>query len=296
MSIYLQPSSSSEFITVAILKVAVFGVFLGNLIGNPVFASNGSMATINNDTNLARQYPYRIIDSRPHDSSLFTQGWQRHRGFFYESSGRYQQSKVVRYPVNQIDKPAEVIIQLAPDYFSEGLAIVDRQLFLLSWKSGLGWVYNLDDLSLDRQFRYTGEGWGLTYNGRQLIMSDGSAQLQFRQPADFSLVRKLPVTLNSMALTQLNELEFCRGKLWANIWQDARIVEIDTDSGSVTGMIDLSALVTRVKQTQPADDSTRAINDLLSTDSVLNGISCGDSERQLWVTGKYWPRSYKIQW
>lgn len=227
------------------------------------------------------EYHYRIIAERAHAEQLFTQGLLLRGDTFYESGGRYGQSRLVSY---HREGGADQFTQntaLPAQYFAEGLTELNNKLYLLTWRENTLMVFSRENFELLSRHRYAGEGWGLTDDGRQLIRSDGSEKLFFHQPEDFELQHSLEVRDQGRPVTNLNELEFIQGRIWANIWHRDRLVEIDPESGAVTGYLDLSALV---EEFAPAHSQ-----------SVLNGIAW-DSERQaLWVTGKNWPKMFLLE-
>lgn len=203
-----------------------------------------------------------------------------------ESSGRYRRSFITRYPLApQASLPEGLHTTgtwpIAEHLFAEGITLFNKQFYLLSWRKGIVGVYREKDLELVSHLNYRGEGWGLTHNGQSLIMSDGSNTLQFRNPDNFQVTATLPVTLNRKKLKSLNELEYYRGNIWANVWHKNYIVAIDPKTGVVNQQVDLSALVQESRSKHP--------------DSVLNGIAADPQGRGLWVTGKYWPWLYLIE-
>lgn len=220
---------------------------------------------------------WRVVAAHPHDSNAFTQGLLFHDGVLFESTGIRGRSQL--RAVNPGDGAVLRRVALPASIFGEGLARVDRQLLQLSWQSGRGFVYSLDDFSLVREFSYPGEGWGLAFDGRRLVMSDGSAQLRFLDAGNFAELQRITVHHNGTPVAQLNELEMVRGALFANIWQSDRIARIELDTGAVTGWLDLRDLLGLASK--KAD--------------VLNGMAWDESRQQLWVTGKLWPRIFVLE-
>lgn len=246
-----------------------------------VFAGNTAPGQIHN-------YQYEIISSRPHDSNLFTQGLFIDSGHFYESSGLYGRSLLVRYTVKpSFSEQSRKISnwthmeKLPKKYFAEGLTLFNNKLYLLTWQEQSLLVYNRDTFQLEATLPYEGEGWGLTHDEKHLIRSDGSHHIYFHKADDFQIIRSLQVTENGQPLTQLNELEFINGKIWANIWHEKRIVEIDPKSGKVEGVLDLAEL---------ANLHTPA-----GSERVLNGIAWDKQQQTLWITGKMWPLLYQLK-
>ncbi len=222
---------------------------------------------------------YSVVATYPHDKNAFTQGLVYVGGALYESTGLYGRSSLRRVDLNS-GRP-EAIRTLDARYFGEGLTVFGDRLIQLTWRSGTGFVYARRDLSPLGQFRYPTEGWGLTQDGKNLIMSDGSATLYFLDPDRFTEVRRIQVRDHRGPVKLLNELEFVGGVIFANVWQSPRIVRIDADSGRVTGVIDLSALANRMRR----DPST----------DVLNGIAYIPGSGRLLITGKLWPSLYAIK-
>jgi glutamine cyclotransferase len=273
----------SRAVIVVAALVAAIGVallVLAAMRSNPTSQSNSASGNPATDSNgRARQAYYEVVNSHPHDPGSFTQGFLWHDGSFYESTGLYGQSKLRRleFPSGRVLKE----ISLPPELFGEGLALVDGRLIQLTWTSHRGFVYDLETFRLLREFSYDTEGWGLTYDGKNLIMSDGSSTLFYFDPQTFKPVRKLTVTLNAKALTELNELEFIEGEVWANVWQTDWIVRIDPTTGRVTSFLDLKG--------------TLAPLDRNGTDAVLNGIAYDGEHKRIFVTGKLWPRIFEIK-
>jgi glutamine cyclotransferase len=171
--------------------------------------------------------------------------------------------------------------RIPEQHFGEGIAIVGDEIFQLTWQSGAGFVYNKDSFNLVREFTYQTEGWGLTYDGKHLIMSDGTATLIFRDPKDFAEVRRIEVTDDGGPVGKLNELEYIDGEIFTNVWQTDRIARIEPETGMVSGWIDLSGLLDR---------------DLYgSSPDVLNGIAYDPVKERLFVTGKLWPAVFEIE-
>ena len=218
-----------------------------------------------------------VVATYPHDPAAFTQGLLWHSGKLYESTGMYGTSSLreVELATGRIVRR----VDLAPAEFAEGLALAGDHLFQLSYQGERGWVWDLETFTRVREFGYRGEGWGLTFDGSELIQSDGSSRLTFRSPADFSVRRELAVMRAGRPQFYLNELEWVNGELWANVWQSDEILRIDPRTGRVTGSVDASQLLSPEERRR--------------TD-VLNGIAW-DSERGLFLlTGKYWPKLFAV--
>jgi len=218
-----------------------------------------------------------VVARYPHDANAFTQGLLFHGDKLYESTGLRGESTLRRIDI--ASGRVERMQSIDARYFAEGLALVGDRLYQLTWQAGTTFVYQLDDFRMIESFRYDGQGWGLTYDGEALIMSDGTATLRFVDPGDFSVQRTVTVTADGTPLPELNELEYVDGEVWANIWFDDRIARIDPDDGHVIGWIDLSQLY-------PADRRPR--------DAVVNGIAWDPESDRIFVTGKLWPAIFEI--
>ena len=223
-------------------------------------------------------YGYTVVRSYPHDPTAFTQGLQYIDGFLYEGTGQNGQSSIRRVAL----ETGEVLQRrdIARQHFGEGITVLKSEIFELTWQSGIGFVYDRKTFDLKRTFRYTGEGWGLTEHANELIMSDGTDALRFIDPATFSERRRLKVTAAGQPLARLNELEFVKNQIYANVWMTDQIARIDPVTGQVTGYIDLSGLLS------PRERSSA---------DVLNGIAYDASTDRLFVTGKWWPRLFEIK-
>lgn len=251
----------------------------------PVIANDESAAL---PATATASYKYRILAERSHKPTLFTQGLLLKDGVFYESSGRYGLSRLVSYPQTepagkwaQLSAPFLKSEALPARYFAEGLSLLDDKLYLLTWQEGTVFVFNRSTFALEKQLRYSGEGWGLTDDGTTLIRSDGSHRLHFHNPDNFSLTHSIEVTENKRPVIRLNELEYVEDSVWANVWHENRIIEIDPVTGLVKGSLDLTTLTARV-----------AVKD---SESVLNGIAYDTIKQAFWVTGKNWPVMYLIE-
>lgn len=226
----------------------------------------------------APTYGYRVVRSFPHDRGAYTQGLIFTGGLFYESTGLYGQSSL-----RKVRPETGEVLQMRPldeKYFGEGLALVGKELMQLTWQAEVGLVYDLATFEPKRKFHYRGEGWGLTYDGQRLIMSDGSPVLRFLDPATFKEVGRVTVRDAGVPVEELNELEVVKGEIFANVYQTHRIARIAPDTGKVTGWIDLTGLLS------PRDSAGV---------DVLNGIAYDAAGDRLFVTGKLWPRVFEIQ-
>ena len=220
----------------------------------------------------------KVVRTLPHDSSAFTQGLLFFEGKFYESTGLYGRSSLRR--VDPDSGMVERRADLPADLFGEGLARVGGHLFQLTWQNGRALVWNLATLRKEREIPYQGEGWGICFDGRHLIMSDGGDTLTLRDPESFAKVGKIMVRRAGQPVRNLNELECVDGIVYANVWQDSHIARIDPRTGEVTGWIDASGLL--------APEEARAAD-------VLNGIAYLPATGHLVLTGKLWPRIFEVE-
>ncbi len=226
-------------------------------------------------------YGYQVLNVFPHDPSAFTQGLVYQDGIFYEGTGLRGQSTL-----RQVDPATGQVLQgvrLPDQYFGEGIALLGDRLYQLTWQENTGFIYDKTSFELLGTWNYTGEGWGLTSDGQRLIMSDGSNELRFLDPAAMEeLGRVAVVDGDGLPVTRLNELEWVEGEVWANVWQTDRIARIDPASGRLLGWIDLAGLL-------PEEDRAAQRVD------VLNGIAYDAATGRLFVTGKWWPKLFEIQ-
>jgi glutaminyl-peptide cyclotransferase len=222
-------------------------------------------------------YGYQVVRAYPHDPNAFTQGLQYLGGVLYEGTGLNGRSSVRKVKL----ETGEVLQRhdLAAQYFGEGITVWNSQIIELTWRSEVAFVYDTASFSQRRMFNYAGEGWGLTHDAANLIMSDGTDHLRYLDPTTFAERRRIQVTAGGMPVRNLNELEYVRGEIYANIWQTDLIARINPD-GRVVGWIDLSGLL--------------AASDRGSVD-VLNGIAFDEEHERLFVTGKLWPKLFEIR-
>lgn len=222
---------------------------------------------------------YRVARQFPHDPGAFTQGLFFHGGVLYESTGLRGESSLRRVQL----ETGEVLFErrLLPTLFGEGAALAGERIVQLTWQAGIGFVYDRETFRLLREFRYAGEGWGLTFDGERLVMSDGSDTLRFLDPDTLRETRRLRVRADGAPLDRLNELEWIKGEIWANIWTEDRLARIRPDTGEVTAFVDLEGLLPPASRRPDTD--------------VLNGIAWDPSGRRLFVTGKKWPTLFEIE-
>ena len=227
-----------------------------------------------------KQYSYRIVQVYPHDTKAYTQGLLFDDGFLYESTGLEGKSTLRK--VNLRTGEAVRLINLPDEMFGEGLALVDDKLIQLTWKNQVAFVYQKSDFKLLERISYNiREGWGLTYDGEHLLMTDGSENLYFLDKNTLAEIRRIEVCDHRGAVRQLNELEYINGELWANVYYSDDILRIDPKTGIVTGRINMSGLLQR--------------NDIKPDTNVLNGIAYDSETGKIYVTGKNWPKLFEVQ-
>lgn len=229
-----------------------------------------------------KQYDYKVINEHPHNTEHFTQGFEFHNGFLYEGTGELGHSGIFK-----TDKLTGKILQshkMDDRYFGEGITILNDKLYQLTYKSKKGFVYNVADFAVIDSFRFDSpEGWGLTNDGKSLIMSDGSSVLTWLNPDDFSVIKKITVADNKQEWKYLNELEYVDGIIWANIWTSTVIVAIDAETGKVLGKADLDGILSIMHKSE------------LERIDVLNGIAHNPENQHFYVTGKLWPKTFEIE-
>jgi glutamine cyclotransferase len=224
-------------------------------------------------------YGYEVVNTFPHDPEAFTQGLIFHDGALLESTGleRHSTLRRVELQTGKVLKKIDV-----PSYFfAEGMTLFGGKIYQLTWKGEKGFVYDPQTFEKAGEFTYTGEGWGLTHDADSLILSDGSNKIRFNDPADYSVKRTISVTDGGRPIVALNELEYVKGEVYANVWHQNRVARIDPQTGGVKGWIDFTGLL---KQ-----------GDVTDEEAVLNGIAYDESGDRLFVTGKLWPKLFEVR-
>lgn len=237
-------------------------------------AANGSEAAT-----VVANYSYEVVASWPHDRGAFTQGLVFRNGALLESTGLNGRSSLREVEV----KTGRVLKQMSmpAQFFGEGLTVLGGRAYQLTWRNGKGFIYDADTFRLEKEFAYEGEGWGLTTDGRELILSDGTNRIRFIDPATFQVIRSISVTEAGKPVAHLNELEWIHGEIFANVWQTNRIVRIDPASGEVRGAVDFTGLLS-AQERRPDTD-------------VFNGIAYDAANDRLFVTGKNWPKVFEVR-
>ncbi len=223
-------------------------------------------------------YTYEVINEYPHDSNAFTQGLVFETGVLFEGTGLHGRSSLRRV---ELETGAVVqILDLPSEYFGEGITVYRDEIVQLTWQSHVGFVYDKETFEQLSEFHYPSEGWGITYDGEYLIMSDGTATLHFLDPQTFEEISTIQVYDDAGLVTRLNELEYIQGKVYANVWCTDCVAMISPQTGQVVGWIDLAGLLSP-EEAAGAD--------------VLNGIAYDAENDRLFVTGKLWPKLFEIE-
>lgn len=224
-------------------------------------------------------YTFKILNKYPHDPGAFTQGLVVDEGVFFEGTGLRGASSL-----RKVDLESGEVLQIkeiSKSLFGEGIVLYQDKIIQLTWTSNIGFVYNKDTFEKLGQFTYPTQGWGITHDGAELIMSDGSSNLYFLDPETFERTHEISVRYNNRAIRRLNELEYIQDRVFANVWQTDSIAVINPENGLVTNWLDLTRLL------QPEDRDGRRVD-------VLNGIAYDEKNSKLYVTGKLWPTVYQI--
>ena len=257
-------------------KMLVMGLLVLTAVFFIYHSSNLEPSTI---SNVIPVYTYKVVNTYPHDQSAFTEGLVFEEGVLYEGTGLHEYSTLRRVKL----ETGEIlqICELPPQFFGEGVTIYGDKIIQLTWQSNIGFVYDKYSFKLLKEFNYPDEGWGITHDGKHLIMSDGTSTLHFLDPETFEEISQVEVSSNNIPVTRINELEYIQGEIYANIWQTELIARINPLTGRVVGWIDLRGILSL------EDDS--------ETVDVLNGIAYDSKNNRLFVTGKFWPKLFEIE-
>ncbi|SDK52405.1 glutaminyl-peptide cyclotransferase [Halanaerobium congolense] len=220
---------------------------------------------------------YDVLAEYQHDPEAFTQGLEIHNNYLFEGTGLYGKSSLRKVEIQN----GKVLkkINLNKKFFGEGITILNNKIYQLSWKEQTAFVYDLN-FNLLNKFKYQGEGWGLTNDGQQLIMSNGSEYIYFRDPDTFQINKKIKVEINDQNLKNINELEYLNGFIYANIWQKDYIIKVDAENGMVKAYLDLNNILDEKYKNKV---------------NVLNGIAYDSQNKSFLITGKFWPKIYRIK-
>lgn len=230
-------------------------------------------------TDSADTYTYRVVNKYNHDRQAFTQGLAYDGGFFYEGTGLNGRSSIRKVGINS----GAILLsrKLSEEYFGEGITVYQDRIIQLTWQAQTGFVYDKESFRLIKQFSYQGEGWGITHDGKKLIMSDGTAKLRLLDPETFENTGNIEVFDHQGPVENLNELEYIKGRIYANVWESSRIAVIEPQTGKVTGWINLKNLY------KPTGWDAEA--------KIPNGIAYDAENDRLFVTGKLWPNIFEIE-
>jgi glutamine cyclotransferase len=231
---------------------------------------------------MPQKYSFRIIRSLPHDNKHFTEGLEIRNGFLYESTGQEGSSAI--YKTDIANWKEIFVYKLEDQYFGEGITILNGKIYQLTYKSQIGFVRKLDNFELIKTWYYRNpQGWGLTNDGKSLIMSEGTEYIYYLDPETLKEIKRIQVCDNKGIMINLNELEYINGEIWANIWTTDKIVKIDPKTGKITGEINLAGILSSslYNQQTPVD--------------VLNGIAYDNVKNKIYVTGKFWPKLFEIE-
>jgi glutamine cyclotransferase len=261
----MKPGLAGSYLAIAVLLLAI-----GAAVGQSLQRHRAKYPP---------EYTFKVVRQFPHDATAFTQGLAYRDGYFFEGTGLSGHSSLrqVRVETGAIVRK----VDLATEFFGEGITLLNSEAVELTWQSHTGFVYNLSDFHLLRRFSYPGEGWGVATDGRDLFLSDGTPEIRVLDSSTFGEKRRFKVHDGTTAVARLNELEFVEGELFANVWQTDRIARISPQTGEVVGWIDLKGLLSPVYRVGP--------------EAVLNGIAYDRQRKRLFVTGKLWPTIFQIQ-
>ena len=225
------------------------------------------------------RYGYAVVNTWPHDADAYTQGLVFVDGKLLESTGQQGRSSLRRVEL----ETGKVVqkVSLADQYFAEGLTLLKGKIYQLTWQHQLGFIYDAQSFEKVGQFAYAGEGWGLANDGESLIISDGTKRIRFLDPGDFHVKRVITVLDRGTPVTEINELEYVEGEIYANIWHRDTVARIDPQTGRVVGWIDLRGLL--------------SLGEVTDEEAVLNGIAYDQANHRLFVTGKLWPKLFEIR-
>ena len=254
--------------------------FSCNYITTPIpYFGSGSDTPSDPEVRPPSVFTFSVVNTYPHDASAFTQGLVFKDSLFYEGTGLFGASSIRKVALQTGE-----VLQIrnnSASFFGEGITIFDDKIFQITWQSRTCFVYDVTTFDIVGQFSYATEGWGLTHDGTHLIMSDGTANIYFRNPTTFAETRRIEVIDTSGPVKNLNELEYIKGAIYANIWLTDRIAKIDPQTGHVISWIDLTNLLPQ--------------NERRNNDAVLNGIAYDEVDDRLFVTGKWWPKIFEIK-
>ena len=270
------------------MKVQYLAFILGCLLGLSACKNkNGSSETNNSNVEPSPAIlSYTLLNAHPHDTSFYTEGLEFNEGKLFESSGGQAEETphpsalgILDLATGKVSKKVELDNSI---YFGEGITVFNGKIYQLTWKNQRGFIYDARTFKKIKEFNYQGDGWGLTHDSSRLIMSDGSSNIRFLDPETLKVTSIVSVVDNNGPVSNINELEFIDGFIFANVWQQEHILKIDPSSGKVVGRINLDSLVREIKSKSATAD-------------VLNGIAYNPVSKTIFVTGKLWPLIYEIR-
>lgn len=245
-------------------------------------APGNDSITVNNGIEPPAALSYNIVATYPHDTTYYTEGLQIYKNDLYESTGNYGESKLVKLDLKTGKALKE--LSLNEKYFGEGLTVLNDTIYQMTYREKTGFVYDLN-FNLIRNFSYDTEGWGMTTDGKDLIMSDGSSNLYYREPRTFRTLKILTVSDNNGPVAYVNELEYVDGFIYANVWNTNYIIKIDPANGHVVGRMDFTGLLE--KSGKPGANP--------NIGNVLNGIAYDSTKKNFLITGKLWPLVFELR-
>ena len=275
--LYVKPALSMKSGIKKVLYTSAFIVFFTACNNTDSPAGSNNMVSA---PELPSNISYSIVKTYPHDTSSFTQGLILYNGDLYEGTGEYGRSHLLKVDLN--NGVIKKNISIDPKYFGEGITILRDTVYQLTWQEKVVFAYSVKDFKKIKQFKIDTQGWGITTNGQELIVSDGSSNLYYYNTATFQLLRTQSITEAGSLSYNLNELEYIDGYIYANQWQAPYILKIDSGSGAIVGKIDLTDVWNRVKAKDPLAD-------------VPNGIAYDSASKKIYITGKKWPELYEIE-
>lgn len=278
---YCSRTDSPRTVALTLVTVFVFGSAFAACSADAPAADSTAVAGSMAGTIAARTpvFVADVVQEWPHDPKAFTQGLVWHDGRLFEGTGQKGESSI-----REVDLQSGRVLRkrdLDAQYFGEGIVLLGDNLYQITWEEQTAFVYDWKTFEPKGQFKYDGQGWGLTTDGTSLIMSNGSSAIVYRDPKTFEVTKSLVVADNGTPVPKLNELEWVKGEIWANVWESDQIARIDPATGRVTGWIDLAGLLPAIERTEGVD--------------VLNGIAYDAAQDRLFVTGKRWPKLYEIK-
>lgn len=287
---WIDPKTQAFETDISDLELGIYSMELLGYNKNKLISADGRNLIVNASAAPQELY-YKFKKSHPHDPTNFTQGYEFYRGKLYESTGNPNNNNSSKIAEVNHQTGASIRKQNQPNpIFGEGITILESKVYQISWQNQKCFVYDLNTFSLDTTFSYQGEGWGLCNDGQNIIMSNGTHELVYRDPSNFKVVKRISVHTEIGPITNLNELEFHKGRVYANVWMGeqrrqtdpridlSKIVEINPNNGRVTGYLDIRNLIEKSYKK-----------------GVPNGIAYRKETNSFWLTGKYWNEAYEIQ-